>query len=268
MQKPYAKNSCSDCFSFYTVRYQLPIHVSTNSAGKTIAHYRKEIHKKNRGSSSRASNDPASQQLCFHRKESVVPITDVDNESLPALVAAAQLGDREAWDRIALTVTPGLYATAMARVHDVSKAQDVVQAVLLRAFRKLTQLRDPQSLRGWLRKMANRIAIDQNKGPLLLPLEMDSSEANCGPLESGSRLTPLDQLILKEDQAFVYCALAQLKTIYGETLWRFYIGGQIISVIALEMDTNEATVRRRLHYGRKKLGVVLVNLGYDWGLCA
>lgn len=186
-------------------------------------------------------------------------------DDLSKLVAAAQLGDREAWGRVAMIATPNLYATALARLKNAHDAQDLVQAVLVHGFRKIRQLRDPRCLMGWLRRIAKRRAVDwQSKDPLLLPINADEHEA----LVIDSRRSPLDQLVLQEDCRLLHRALAMLKVLYRETLFRFYMLGQSLAEIAADMETNLATVKTRLHYGRVKLGRKLVSLGFVYGLTA
>jgi RNA polymerase sigma-70 factor (ECF subfamily) len=184
-------------------------------------------------------------------------------ESLESLVAAARLGDRDAWDRITNIVSPGLFATAMARLRDVTNANDLVQAVLLNALRKLAQLKEGGCLMGWLRKTAIRMAINHSKRRLVLQLEDKPESLLLDPSKS-----PLDQLILQEDCILVHQALGSVKVLYRETLLRHYMQRQSVKRIAFEMATNTSTVKRRLFYGRSRLAVQLSLLGYEWSLCA
>lgn len=190
---------------------------------------------------------------------------NAESEELFKLVAAAQLGDREAWGRVAMEATPSIYATALARLKNAHDAQDLTQAVLVHGFRKIRQLRDPRCIMGWLRRIAKRMTVDwQTKDPLLLPFDTNEHE----PLVIDPNRSPLDQLVLREDCTILYLALARLKALYRETLWRFYMQGQSVKRIAFEMETNDASVKRRLHYGRAKLGRQLLSMGFAYSLTA
>lgn len=69
------------------------------------------------------------------------------------LIDAAQRGDRDAFDALARTEGDRCMAIATRILRDTDVAQDAVQATLIRAWRDLRQLRDPDRFEPWLHKI-------------------------------------------------------------------------------------------------------------------
>jgi RNA polymerase sigma-70 factor (ECF subfamily) len=66
------------------------------------------------------------------------------------LVEAAQRGDHRAFETLATAAADRLYAIARLLLRDSDQAQDAVQEALVRAWRDLPALRDPERFDGWL----------------------------------------------------------------------------------------------------------------------
>jgi RNA polymerase sigma-70 factor (ECF subfamily) len=80
----------------------------------------------------------------------------VDDES--RLVRRAIDGDREAFSELATAHWRRLLALARSIVADL-EAEDVVQDALIKAWRKLGTLRDPESFAAWLTRIVANTAI-------------------------------------------------------------------------------------------------------------
>ena len=74
------------------------------------------------------------------------------------LVIAAQLGDREALERLLRGVQPRLQRY-VSRLVGIDHAADVVQDVLISIARKLTWLAEPRLFRPWAFRIASRAAF-------------------------------------------------------------------------------------------------------------
>ena len=70
------------------------------------------------------------------------------------LVAAAQAGDTRAMDELLGTSLPLVYTIVRRTLNGHADADDVVQDIMLRAFRQLPSLRRPESFRSWLTAIA------------------------------------------------------------------------------------------------------------------
>lgn len=80
------------------------------------------------------------------------------------VVRLAQQGDRRAFEDLLEGRIDRLYATATLILHDATLAEDAVQEALIRAWRSLPGLRDPDRFDAWLRRVLVHACIDAARG--------------------------------------------------------------------------------------------------------
>src|SRR5262249_53980704 len=126
---------------------------------------------------------------------------------IAGLVTRAQGGDRQAYSELYTHFQPSVYAVALAYLRDTQAAQELAHDVLVQAFEKLSQLRQPAAFPSWLRQMATHMGINRvsRRGqsayvPDVVLDEMTAPSAS-----------PLAQLISREQVAQVRQSLARLK---------------------------------------------------------
>lgn len=83
------------------------------------------------------------------------------NASHRELVQRARGGDRDAFTAFAAMHLDRMYATASLMLHDRDLAEDAVQEALIRAWRDLPDLRDPDRAGAWLRRLLVRACYDE-----------------------------------------------------------------------------------------------------------
>jgi RNA polymerase sigma-70 factor, ECF subfamily len=79
------------------------------------------------------------------------------------LVERARNGDREAYATLASAAIGRLDATARLILRDPDSAKDAVQETLIKAWRKLPTLRDPDRFDAWLHRLLVRSCIDEHR---------------------------------------------------------------------------------------------------------
>lgn len=79
------------------------------------------------------------------------------------LVTLARSGDRESFSALAASVVDRLYATAVLILRDHSMADDATQETLVRAWRDLPSLRDPDRFEAWLRRLLVNACRDEGR---------------------------------------------------------------------------------------------------------
>ena len=79
--------------------------------------------------------------------------------SLPSLAARAQLGDRDALDRLLRQLQSPLLQHVRGIVQDDDLAADVLQDVMLQICRRLRTVREVQWVRAWAYRIASREAV-------------------------------------------------------------------------------------------------------------
>lgn len=78
----------------------------------------------------------------------------------PALIGSALAGDEAAFEELIRRFSRRLYAVAFGVVQNASEAEEIVQDVLLRAWRDRRKIRPPERLPGWLILSAKNRAVD------------------------------------------------------------------------------------------------------------
>jgi RNA polymerase sigma-70 factor, ECF subfamily len=76
------------------------------------------------------------------------------------LIARVRHGDVEAFGQLAARYDRSLLAIALAKMRNFHEAEDVVQATLLLAFRRLGTLRDPGKFGPWLMQIARSQVVE------------------------------------------------------------------------------------------------------------
>jgi RNA polymerase sigma-70 factor, ECF subfamily len=180
---------------------------------------------------------------------------------LAALVRRAQLGDRDAFGKLAEQFQPTVYAIALRRLGNASDALELTQEVFLHVLERIDQLREPERFAGWLRQVAVRMAINRATRRVFPPC------VEAGVLEGAREQTdePLEQLITRERAERVLDALGKLKALDREALDAFYIRGHSLIEIAELLGVPLGTVKRRLHTARKRLKAELESAVADAG---
>lgn len=149
--------------------------------------------------------------------------------------------DRDRVERLLVAHRAALVRYVTGRTHDPSGADDVVQAVALRAMRHAASLRDEAHGRAWLFRITRNVLADElsRKRPLELPVEAAEGLAE----------------VVEDDHACA-CILTQAKALkpeYATLLDQVVVDGRRITEVAAELgiSANNATVR--LHRARAAL---------------
>ena len=87
--------------------------------------------------------------------------TTFEKQQLAAVVLAARDGDRYAFDELFSRYQRAVYLIILRRLGNEAEAQELVQEVFIQALRKIRQLANPLCFGGWLRSIAQRMAINR-----------------------------------------------------------------------------------------------------------
>lgn len=80
-----------------------------------------------------------------------------------ALVERAQVGDQAAFERLVATRINRLHATARLMLRQSDSAEDAVQEALVRAWRDLPSLRDPERFDAWLHRLLAHACAEEGR---------------------------------------------------------------------------------------------------------
>lgn len=150
-----------------------------------------------------------------------------------------------------------LWAYAMRlTAGDRSRAEDVVQETLLRAWRSPQVLDRAGSARSWLFTVARRIVIDDWR------TARSRSEVPVAELPGTSRYVVEDDETERTMTAFLVAeALDRLSVPHRQVVVECYYRGMSVAEAAGRLGVPEGTVKSRLHYALRGLRLALEELG-------
>lgn len=165
------------------------------------------------------------------------------------LVDSARAGDREAFSALAASVVDRLYATAVLILRDHSMADDATQETIVRAWRDMRSLRDPDRFDAWLRRLLVNACHDEGRRkrqrrpeitllPRHEPPVSDSSVAlaNSDALERGFR---------------------RLSSDHRTVVVLHHFGGLSLPEVADAIGIPLGTVKSRIHHATQALRAAL-----------
>jgi RNA polymerase sigma-70 factor (ECF subfamily) len=137
---------------------------------------------------------------------------------------------------------------------DRSRAEDVVQETLFRAWRRPAVLSQQESsARGWLFTVARNIVVDGWRADRRRPTT--SAESVPEPLEPDSTDRALQAMVVAE-------AMRRLSHDHGAVLLECYYRGCTAAQAAVRLGVPVGTVKSRLHYALHALRLVLEEMGW------
>ena len=161
------------------------------------------------------------------------------------LVRAAADGDPDAFAAIAGPRLDRLFATASLILRDRGAAEDAVQDALVRAWRDLRTLRDPQRLDAWLRRLLVNACRDQSR-------RHRRHEANIRLLPDHDRPTSDASGSLADSDA-IERGMRRLSTDHRAVIVHHYFLELSLSEIADALGIPIGTAKSRLHHARLAL---------------
>src|SRR5512132_2684743 len=78
-------------------------------------------------------------------------------------VMRAMAGDHDAFAALANANVDRMYALARAILRDADRAEDATQEALVRAWREMARLRDPERFQAWLRRLLVNACYDEGR---------------------------------------------------------------------------------------------------------
>jgi RNA polymerase sigma-70 factor (ECF subfamily) len=173
------------------------------------------------------------------------------------LVERARRGDRAAYEAIVRRKVETVYRTARAILGNDADADDATQETLLGAWRRLSDLRDPDRFDAWLGRItvnACRMALRRRKSRAIVAL---TSASVAEPMDAGtSRLEDRTVDAIAFDRAFDRLSFDQ-----RSILVLHHLEELPIAEIATGLGIAEGTVKSRLHAARTALQRALAREG-------
>lgn len=160
------------------------------------------------------------------------------------LVERARRGDRDAYAELAAASSDRLYAVALRVLRDPEAASDALQGALVRIWRDLPTLRDPDTYEGWSYRVVINVCHDTRRRARRSIPSIDLGDIDAPITDSQSAIAMRDEL----ERAFASLSVDQRAVL----VLRYY-RDLTVAEIATALDISAGTVKSRLHGARNAM---------------
>lgn len=193
--------------------------------------------------------EPSGRRRCHPERARQIGRAPEVIDGPPTTVERARQGDHDAFARLATAAYRRVSAIAQLIVRDPELARDAVPDALIRAWRDLPGLRDPDRFDAWLHRLVVRTCLHTVRARRRRPLEVE--------------LSPLDQPTVGDTTAAVLgrdqldAALRALRPEARALIVLHFYVGLSLPEAAEALDIPLGTAKSRLH---RSLGALRVTL--------
>jgi len=167
------------------------------------------------------------------------------------LVVRAQAGDRDAFGALATAAYDRLYGIARRILRDSHSAEDAVQETLIRSWRDLRSLRDPDRFEAWLHRLLVHSCHDQSRSSRRFAVEVREIDAD--------RPDSSDDYALVAQRDELERAFLKLSVEHRAVIVLTHYVGLPATEVGLILGIPVGTVYSRLHYGIRSMRAALSN---------
>ena len=164
-------------------------------------------------------------------------------------------GDDTAFSTLVKKYQRSVHALAWRKIGDFHIAEDITQDTFLKAYQKLSTLKEPQSFASWLYVItANQCkAWLRKKQSWAQSLENTSSAQLEKATYSGYIIEENERVTEETQREVVKKLLAKLQESDRTVITLHYLGGMTYEEISNFLGVSEATIRNRLYRARRRL---------------
>jgi len=166
-----------------------------------------------------------------------------DSEREIFCVLRAQSGSHEALNELFGILQEPLFRYVRSLVRETSYAEDVLQEVFMRIYRKLKWLREPRALRPWAYQIATRESFRFLKREKHWSREVADESLEAMAFQTGDRSFPPELIEEVPD------LLERLSPASRAVILLYYFHEMSLSEVATVLEIPIGTVKSRLAYG-------------------
>ena len=172
------------------------------------------------------------------------------SEQLVSLVTQAGEGNRSAMTQLADQFHEDVFRMVYYRMRSRVDAEDITQDVFLKAFQKISSIKDPAKFRSWIFSITlNRIRDFQRKKRFRSLFKMEDENIESHPIEETGRDQPdaLEQVLKKDFWRQIGLILKKLPQMEREVFLLRFFDHLSIKEIAGVLKKNESTIKTHLY---------------------
>ena len=173
------------------------------------------------------------------------------------LVAQAVAGDRQAFEALYDRYSATVFGVALKMLGDRELAEDAVQEIFWRVWRRLGSFDRSRAFAPWLFGIAHNYGIDELRRRKVRPTMVYEVDDRPILSEIPDEVDVGDAAVVAEQRQAVREALNQLPQEQREALVLAYFGGLTQQEIASRLGNPLGTVKTRMRLGLQKLGALL-----------
>ena len=179
----------------------------------------------------------------------------MEKENDVQLIRSTLSGDDAAFSTLVQKYRKSVHALAWRKIGDFHYAEEITQDTFLKAYKKLSTLKNHDQFAGWLYVIANRLCINwiRKKKPTLQSLEGTRAEEvekySYGHYISGERETEA----IERRSEIVKRLLSRLPESERTVVTLYYLGEMNAKEIGKFLGVSVKTIHSRLHRARKRL---------------
>ena len=182
----------------------------------------------------------------------------MEREDDVQLIQAVLSGDDSAFGILVEKYQKSVHALAWRKIGDFHYAEEITQDTFLRAYQKLSTLKNPSSFPGWLRAITNRLCKNWQQRKPKIEESMQSLEDT--PMEKVAE-SAYARYVLEQretqatEQRFEIVKKLLEKLPEGEqtVVTLYYLGEMTTTEISKFLGVSVKAIRTRLHRARKRL---------------
>jgi RNA polymerase sigma-70 factor (ECF subfamily) len=164
------------------------------------------------------------------------------------LVEAARRGDHDAFEALVIAAGDRLYSMARLVLRDADRAEEAVQDALLRAWRQLPSLRDPERFDAWVYRLLVHACADVGRRNQRWSAEVRMIQAEPATEDGTASLATRDQL----ERGF-----RRLRPEQRAVVVLHHYLGLAVPEVAEVLGIPVGTAKSRIHYAMEVLRAAL-----------
>ena len=178
-----------------------------------------------------------------------------DDRTDDELIAMIAVGESAAFETLYNRYAAIVYQTVLRIVHDQALAEDLVQEVFWRVWRRSTRFAgEGGQVAPWLRTVARNVSVDELRRMRARPVLFHAELEQSGMLQlPDDQADVVDSTMKREQRQMIVLALQQLPVEQRRVIELNYFGDRSYKEIAAALNYPIGTVKTRARRGLQKL---------------